>query len=287
MLNLTYIGEKTVHKVEFDLVSKTIVSVKGSLSAKTKGFTLSREGEEDNWDYSAYNTVYREKDGKIYFSNDGSQYTPEISFGIQTGGILTGEVRQAVKQYGELVIPTAEAEENYEFTGWSPEIPTEGAIEENKTFMAQMQYIPTLQERQEAKVAEMNTIQQNIIGNGVEVQLSTGKKERFTLTVNDQLSLLGLSTSVDAGLPQIHWHEANEEKHCEYYSPEDMLSINTAAMSFVAYHVTYFRSLRIYIRSLQTKDEIEAVTYGMAIPEEYQGQVLKDMLAQMVQGVAG
>ena len=287
MINLIYKGEKTVHKVEFDIFNKNIVSVKGSLPAKTKGFILSREGEEDNWDYSAYSTIYRQKDGVIYFSNDGSEYVPEITFRAQEGGILSGEEKQSVKRYEDLAIPQAQANTNYEFVGWTPEIPSEGAIGSGGSFIAQFRYIPTIEELQEAKVAEMNTMQQLVIGNGVEVQLSTGEKKLFTLTVNDQLSLLGLSTSVDAGLPQIHWHEADETKHCDYYAPEDMLAINTAAMSFVAYHVTYFRSLRIYIRSLQTKEEIEEVTYGIPIPEEYQGRVLKDMLTQMGQGVAG
>lgn len=284
MLDLAYINEKTVHKIEFDIVNHNIVSIKGNLPAKTKGFTLSREGEKDNWDYSGYKTIYRHKDGVIYFSNDGSEYIPEIVFKAQHGGSLIGEERQGVRRYEDLILPQPKESENYVFSGWYPEIPSEGEIESGRSFVAQFRYVPTIEELKEAKVAEMNMHQQSIIANGVEVQLSSGEKERFTLTVNDQLSLLGLSTSVDAGLPQIHWHEANEEKHCEYYTPEDMTAINMAAMSFVAYHVTYFRSLRIYIRSLKTREEIDTVTYGMIIPEEYQGEVLKDMMAALQEG---
>jgi len=39
--------------------------------------------------------------------------------------------------------------------------------------------------------------------------------------------------------------------------------------------------LRIYIRAMETQEEVESVVYGMAIPEEYQSEPLKAMLAQM------
>jgi hypothetical protein len=60
-----------------------------------------------------------------------------------------------------------------------------------------------------------------------------------------------------------------------------MAIIAEKALQFITYHVTYFRDLRIYIRSLQTKEEVQSVTYGMAIPVEYQSEVLKDFLVQV------
>ena len=58
-----------------------------------------------------------------------------------------------------------------------------------------------------------------------------------------------------------------------------MMLITSAAMQYVTYHVTYFRDLRIYIDSMKTKDEAEAVTYGVYIPEKYQSEVLADIYA--------
>ena len=55
--------------------------------------------------------------------------------------------------------------------------------------------------------------------------------------------------------------------------------ITSAAMAYVTWHVTYFRDLRIYIRALQTKEEVESITYGIEIPEEYQSEPLKAMTA--------
>lgn len=142
-------------------------------------------------------------------------------------------------------------------------------------------YIPTLEEIQEQKITEMNMIQQSIIQAGVQVTLSDGTEEHFTLSGQDQTSLMGLQTQVATGADNIPWHTSDQAQHCKYYSNADMALIVTAAMQYVTYHVTYFRDLRIYIRSLEEKEDVNAVFYGMPIPLEYQSEPLKDMLAQM------
>lgn len=74
MLIMKYVGLKTGYKVNFSRVSDCIVQLTGDFPVKEKGFTLSRESMEDNWDYSGFNTVYREIDGGVQFSNDQSVY---------------------------------------------------------------------------------------------------------------------------------------------------------------------------------------------------------------------
>ena len=58
-----------------------------------------------------------------------------------------------------------------------------------------------------------------------------------------------------------------------------MQKISAAGFQYVLYHVTYFRDLRIYIRSLTDAESVQAVTYGTALPEAYQSEPLKAMLA--------
>lgn len=225
MLSLKYLDEQKTYSVSFNTISKNIVQIAGDFPVKTSGFILSREDKEDNWDYSAYTTVYREIEGRVQFSNDGSTYVPPI-----------------------------------------PPTPPEP-------------YIPTLEEVKEAKVVEMNAVQQSIIEDGVTVKLSDGSEEHFTLTEKDQLSLFGLKDGVNDGEEKLPWHVDDESIHCCYYTPEDTRIITKTAKRFVTFHVTYFRDLRIYIRSLETKEDVEAITYGIMIPEEYQSVPLKDMLA--------
>ena len=141
-------------------------------------------------------------------------------------------------------------------------------------------YEPTLEDSQEAKVAEMNMAQQGIIATGVDVVLADGTTEHFTLEDHDQTSLVGLQSQVAAGEENIPWHTSNEAEHCKFYSNADMGRITTTAMAYVTWHVTYFRDLRIYIRSLESKEDVEKVIYGMDIPEAYQSEPLKAMMAQ-------
>ena len=127
----------------------------------------------------------------------------------------------------------------------------------------------------------MNAEQQSVIQSGIDVTLTDGTVEHFTLTDHDQTSLMGLQTQVAQGVENIPWHTSDTAEHCKYYSNEDMLLIVTAAMQYVTFHVTYFRDLRIYINAMEDKESVEAVTYGIIIPEEYRSEVLKDLYSAM------
>lgn len=138
----------------------------------------------------------------------------------------------------------------------------------------------SLDEVKESKVSEMNDIQQKLIAQGVDVTLSDGSTEHFSLTERDQTSLVGLQAQVAIGAENIPWHTSDEDEHCKFYSNADMAKITSSALSYVTWHITYFRDLRIFIRSLESKEEVEQITYGMDIPEAYQSEPLKAMLAQ-------
>lgn len=141
-------------------------------------------------------------------------------------------------------------------------------------------YIPTLDEIKEQKVSEMNMIQQSTIQQGTDVELSDGTVEHFTLTDADQRSIMGLQISLLAGKKDLPWHVSDESIPCDFYSEKDMAIIGEVCTNFVTWHVTYFRDLRIWIRSLGTKEEVEAITYGVTIPEEFRSNPLKKMMEE-------
>lgn len=138
----------------------------------------------------------------------------------------------------------------------------------------------TLKDAQENKVAEMNSAQQSAIEYGVDVQLTDGTTEHFSLTQYDQQSLMGLQSLVVSGEESIPWHNSNESEHCKFYSNADMKKIIESALSYVTFHVTWFRDLRIYIRSLTDIESVQAITYNTEIPVQYQSEVLQLMLMQ-------
>lgn len=157
----------------------------------------------------------------------------------------------------------------------------DGSVYQEPELQPEQYSEPTLEELREAKVEEMNVAQQKAIQDGIDVTLSGGTAEHFTLSDHDQASLMGLQAQVMAGQENIPWHTSDETEHCKFYSNADMKMITGVAMSHVTWHVTYFRDLRIFIRSLQGKDEVGTVTYGMELPSEFRSEPLKAMMAAM------
>lgn len=110
------------------------------------------------------------------------------------------------------------------------------------------------------------------------MDLSVGKKH-FSLTTEDQLNLFGKQVQLASGAEQFEYHADGEK--CIYFSKEDMTKIIEAAMSFVSYHTTYCNSMYTWIASVGTKEDLDAITYGTEIPEEYQSDVLKTYISMM------
>ncbi len=74
MLNLKYVGESNLHVVNYNKVNDHVIQITGDFPIKGNGFTLSRIGVDDNWDYKDYNTIYQMIENGCQFSNDGSIY---------------------------------------------------------------------------------------------------------------------------------------------------------------------------------------------------------------------
>ena len=157
---MQYLNDTKNYPVSFAIISSNIVQIMGDFPSKTNGFILTRIGNPDAFkgDYSEYKTINREIEGGVLFSNDGSEYVepiPIVDFYTNGGGLLDGAISQEAKTYEELMVPTLIADENFEFSHWSPEIPTSGEIETlHKAFTAifkstlpELEPEPTVEER--------------------------------------------------------------------------------------------------------------------------------------------
>lgn len=129
------------------------------------------------------------------------------------------------------------------------------------------------------KIKEMSGICESTITNGFDIVLSDGKSHHFSLSVQDQLNLITLSTMLASGEEYIPYHADGEL--CKAYSLEDASAIITTATNFKTYHITYFNSLKAYINSLKSIKTVSAVTYGMEIPDKYKSEVLTALLSQV------
>lgn len=282
MLTMKYIGLKTEYDVEFSTLTKNIIQIKGNVPAKTHGFTLSRPGKNDEFDYSKFTTIYREMDGVIQFSNDGSVYVPPkliTTFVAGNGGTLEGVSEQEVSDFSDLAIPEPVPNENYRFVKWEPDIPNEGEVITSRTFTAVFEYVPTLEEVKESKKQEIKAMYQSVKSSGVDVTLSTGT-EHFPLTDEDITFLMGKQFEISASESE-HISYQDSDNHCKFYSKADMQAIIQTALLFVNYQTTYKNNLCEWVDECQTTEEVELITYGTEIPEEYQNDVYKAYLMKM------
>ena len=288
MAHIKFNNEETCAKANAVRMSDNVVRIITESEPNATGFRLfldpGMKYPLDNGEYESYITLYRTGEGWYELSNDGSVYVaplPTIKFIASNGGVLTGELEQKVSDYSKLVIPEVKTLENFEFIGWSSEIPTEGVIESDKTFTALFNYIPTLAELKTGKIQEAEATKNMLVAQGFDATLTDGSVEHFSLGGEDLVYLTALQTQVIAGAESIPWHVSDDSIACKYYSNADMSIITQTAMSILVYHVTYLKDISRYINAIETKEELEAVQYGMILPTEYMSEPLRNMLAQM------
>lgn len=114
---------------------------------------------------------------------------------------------------------------------------------------------------------------------GFFVTLSDGQEHHFSLETYDQIMISRLADKAARGETALPWHEDDGE--CKFYPPEDILTLNAQMEQLITYHNTYFNSLKCYILSMKTMQQISSVQYGMRIPEEYWSEVLTALYSEM------
>lgn len=129
------------------------------------------------------------------------------------------------------------------------------------------------------KIEEMSSTCHGAIVAGVDVTLSDSNIYHFDLDEEDQTNLGELRQQAEKGIDKLPYHATGDL--CIYYSAIDIITITDAAIAHKTYHTTYYNSLKNYINHIDVIDDVNAITYGVAIPEEYQSEVLKDLINQM------
>lgn len=140
-------------------------------------------------------------------------------------------------------------------------------------------YEPTIEELKKSKIEEMVLAEQQVLNEGIDVDISTGK-EHFPLGDKDVLYLLGLQSMVASGEENIPWHNGDENEPCKFYSNSDMKKIQQSAMEFVIYNETKVRDLTRFINSLTDKESVKSITYNTVIPSEFNSEVMEALQSE-------
>lgn len=134
-----------------------------------------------------------------------------------------------------------------------------------------------IEARRAAKLSEVSAACEETITAGIDVKIGE-EVQHFSLTVHDQINLFGKQAQINAGAEKCEYH--NDGNPCKFYTAEEMSQVVTAAMSHVSMQTTYCNSMYDWVKACSKASEIEAIQYGVDIPEEYQSEVLKEYLKE-------
>lgn len=123
----------------------------------------------------------------------------------------------------------------------------------------------------QSKISEMSYECRKAIEAGTDV-IIRGQVRHFSMTQQDQLNFISLGTLAQTQ-DLIPYHADGES--CVFYTANEISQIISATTAHKIYQTTYYNALKDYINSLETIEEIAAITYGTPIPDEYQSEVLK------------
>lgn len=125
---------------------------------------------------------------------------------------------------------------------------------------------PTLDDVKNAKIAEFSTACNQMIVNGVDVEIGDNT-QHFSYKANDQSNIkkafdLAVATGLDVPL---HCDDGN----CTLYSAGDMIKIYVAEETNSTHHQTYFNQMKQYIKTIEDKDTVTTLNYGDELTGKY------------------
>ena len=127
-------------------------------------------------------------------------------------------------------------------------------------------YVPTLDDIKTSKINELSyTCNQSII-NGVDVDID-GVMEHFSYKDEDQVNIKEIfDLAIQTNVP-MYYHADGQS--CKLYTVDQIITLYSTATTNKMHHTTYFNQLKLYTESLETEDEVNAITYGQELTGEY------------------
>ena len=137
-------------------------------------------------------------------------------------------------------------------------------------------YVPTLEEVIDNKIYEINSCCESNIISGVDVEID-GVSEHFSYSIEDQANIDDLIQMASQTKLEQPYH--CDGGICKLYKVEQIVSIYIAEKINKTHHTTYANQLKSYVKTLDDKDVVSAITYG----DELTGVYLETYNAMMLQ----
>ena len=167
-------------------------------------------------------------------------------------------------------------EEGYELSGLEDCSETLRAKWRREHCLADYPELMTLAERRAAKLAELSAACGAAITAGCDVTLSGGSGH-ISLTAEDQINLSTATAAVEQGASGYPYHL--DGQLCAIFPATDILACARAATAHKLYHTTYYNHLAAWARRVETVEELAAITYGAALPEDLKANMASILAA--------
>lgn len=119
-----------------------------------------------------------------------------------------------------------------------------------------------------AKLTEISAACNAEIIAGIDVKFDESSQAvHFNLSIEDQSNINNLFRVVELGGTEYPYQA--DGGVCRIYTAQEIAQIYLAAQTLITTQTTYHNTLKAYVQSLTDADDIEAVQYGMELPEEY------------------
>lgn len=118
-----------------------------------------------------------------------------------------------------------------------------------------------------AKETELSNACNAAIVSGLDIQLPGGTTEHFDYSERDQINMKEMFDAVLMGATMYPYQ--SEDGSCRTYTAEEIVNIYPALAGNKTAQLTYYHQLKDYIGTLDTVEEIDAVTYGQPLTGAY------------------
>lgn len=125
----------------------------------------------------------------------------------------------------------------------------------------------TVEELRADKEAGLSAACNEAIVAGLDIQLPGGTTEHFDYSERDQINIKEMFDAVLMGATMYPYQ--SEDGSCRTYTAAEIVTIYPALAGNKTAQLTYYHQLKDYIDTLDTAEEIQAVTYGQPLTGEY------------------
>ena len=125
---------------------------------------------------------------------------------------------------------------------------------------------PDLSALRSAKLSELSAACNAAIVAGCDVTLPSGTSGHIALTDEDQINLTTAVGAVNQGAEGYPYHL--DGQLCAIYPAADIIAMGEAATAHKLYHTTYANHLFAWVRRCDTLEDVAAITYGSALPDD-------------------